>query len=86
VTIRDGSDDPTAGKAGETSERPIAEWSPAGGLFRRLCYDGRRHRPALPATPGAALADLLTISARISGYAKRQDADCACIARAIGVV
>jgi hypothetical protein len=46
VTIRDGSIDPTAGQAGETPERNIAEWSPAGGLFRWLRNGaGRDHLP-----------------------------------------
>jgi hypothetical protein len=53
VTIRDGSIDPTAGKAGKTFERFVAEWSPADGLFRRLCDGARRDRPASSrAAPG----------------------------------
>jgi hypothetical protein len=66
VTIRDGSIDPTAGQAGETPERNIVEWSPAGGLFRRLRNGAGRDHPPHAATSDAALADLLTISARIS--------------------
>jgi hypothetical protein len=65
VTIRDDSDVPTAGQAGEASECNIVEWSPAGGLLRWLRNGAGRHHPPRAAEPDAALAELLTISARI---------------------